>query len=114
MQTMFHIRLLTAERDVLAWTKVAAISKGDGCIWATQDFVAECDRDGTATALHVHWPDVHFYYTVPLQDHQAVVAGQVVSLPLKEPLVRLNSELEAVPPVTVRSAVTVGVQSASR
>lgn len=114
MQTMFHLRLLAADRSVLAWTKIHADTKGDGCLWASQAFVAECEESGTATAVHVHWPDVHFHYTVPLPQPMDVQAGQVVTIPLAEPLLRLTSEAEAVPPVTLRRSVSVGVASAAR
>ena len=111
MQTMFVVRLLNAERQVLAWTKIPAQTRGDGKLWAMQAFVAEVDQAGTATALNYHWPDVHCYVTVPLPEPVAVASGQVISLPLAD-LIHIPSEPLPLPPVTVRTNVTAGVGTA--
>jgi hypothetical protein len=111
MQTMFVVRLLDGQRNVLAWTKIPAETRGDGKLWAMQAFVAEVDQSGTATALNYHWPDVHCYVTVPLPSPVQVSAGQVISLPLAD-LIHIPSEPLPLPPVTVRSNVTAGVGTA--
>lgn len=111
MQTMFIVRLLDAERQVLAWTKIPAETRGDGRLWAMQAFVAEVEQNGTAVAMNYHWPDVHCYTTVPLPHGVPVTAGQVVSLPLAD-LIHIPSEPLPLPPVTVRSSVTTAVGTA--
>lgn len=111
MQTMFIVRLLGADRQVLAWTKIPAETRGDGRLWAMQAFVAEVEQDGTAVSMNYHWPDVHCYTTVPLPGPVPVTAGQVVSLPLAD-LIYIPSEPLPLPPVTVRSNVTTSIGTA--
>jgi hypothetical protein len=113
MQTIFIVRLLDADRQVLAWTKIPAETKGDGRLWAMQAFVAEVEQDGLATALNYHWPDVHCYITVPLASPIPVAAGSVISLPLAD-LIHIPSEPLPLPGVTVRSNVTATIGMASR
>ena len=108
MQTVFIVRLLNADREVLAWTKIPAETRGDGKLWAMQAFVAEVDTAGEAVALNYHWPDVHCYVTVPLPMTVPVTVGQVVSLPLAD-LIHIPSEPLPLPAVTVRSNVTAAV-----
>lgn len=114
MTTTFILRLLDAERRVLGWSKVPVESRGDGCLWATQGFVAEADTDGLGVAVNLHWPEVHVYHTAGLAVPIAVQAGEVFHIPLTDPVLRLTSEGLPLPPVTVRSSVTVGVGSAKR
>jgi hypothetical protein len=112
--TTFVIRLLDADRRVLAWTKTPAVPKGDGCLWAMQYFVAEAEVAGTATHLCYHWVDVNVHTTVPLPQPIGVTVGQVITVPLREPLVTIGSDHRPLPPLTVRQPVTVGVASATR
>ena len=113
MQTTFIVRLLNAEREVLAWNKVPAETRGDGKLWAMTAFSAEVYLAGTAVAMNYHWPDVNCYVTVPLPQPVTVAAGQVVTLPLAD-LIHIPSEPLPLPPVTVRSNVTAAVGTAGR
>jgi hypothetical protein len=108
VETPFIIRLLDANREVLAWKKVTAETKGDGRLWAKENFVAAVTRTGTAVALNYHWVDVHCHTTVALPQPVQVEFGQVVTLPLAD-LVHIPSEPLPLPPVTVTSSVEVGV-----
>jgi hypothetical protein len=106
VETTFIIRLLNGKREVLAWKKITAETRGDGKLWAKEAFVAAVLQSGTAVALNYHWPDVHCYVTVPLPVDVPVHAGEVISLPLAD-LIHIPSEPLPLPPVTVTSSVTV-------
>ena len=104
MQTEFIVRLLDADRQVLAWTRIPAETRGDGKLWAMQAFVAAVTKSGQAVAMNYHWPDVHCYTTVPLSAPVMVQAGSVVTVPLAD-LIHIPSEPLPLPPVTVTSSV---------
>jgi hypothetical protein len=115
MQTMFIVRLLNAEREVLAWNKIPAETKGDGGLWALQQFVAEVDTNGVGTAICFHWPDVHVYQTRPLAQPLPVEVGKVITVPIMEtPMIHIRSEPLPLPGVTVKQSVTVGLMPAGR
>jgi hypothetical protein len=112
VQTMFIVRLLNAQREILAWNRVPAETRGDGGLWPMQNFVAEVEQTGVATAICFHWPDLHCYTTEPLTEHSHVTAGQVFTVPLLntgKPMIHIASEAAPLPPITVRSSVTVGI-----
>lgn len=114
MQTNFILRLLTADRRVLAWTKLVGETRGDGAIWPTQDFVAEADETGTGVSLSVHWPEVHVHQTAPLSESVHVDKGKVVSLSIRRsPLIRIASEDTILPPVTEHRSMHIGVPVAA-
>lgn len=113
MQTTFILRLVDANREVLAWTKLPVKAKGDGCLWPEHHFVAEADVTGVATDLIIHWQDVNVHTTVALPEPLPVVAGKVVTVPLTEPLIRMPSDPRPLPAVTVRS-VEIGLTTAGR
>lgn len=112
MQTIFIVRLLNDKRQVLAWTRIPAETKGDGCLWPMQNFVAEGDVTGTGVAICTHWPDVNVHATVPLQGGVPVEVGKIVTVALNGPLFRIGSDTQELPAVTVRQSVEVGVGSA--
>jgi hypothetical protein len=112
VQTIFIVRLLNTQRDVLAWTRVPAETKGDGCLWPMQAFVAEGDVHGTGVAICVHWPDVNVHTTIPLEGPIPVDVGKVVSYAFSGPLLRIGSDTQPLPPVTQRSSVEIGVGAA--
>jgi hypothetical protein len=108
MEHMFVVRLLNDQREVLAWTKIPAETRGDGGLWAKQEFVAECDRAGVGVAMCFHWPDVHVYQTWPLPDPIPVEIGKVVTVRImRQPMIHIRSEALPLPGVTVHSNVTV-------
>lgn len=114
MDTMFHLRLLSARREVLGWNKIPAETRGDGCLWAKpgQSFTFEADADGVGVAVNFHWPDVHVHLTMPLPESIAVTSGKVYSIRLDHPMLRIASEPLDLPPVTVRTPQTIGVAGA--
>lgn len=115
MQVMLQLRLLDAAGDVLSWNGLVGETRGDGCVWSTQSyFMSEGQATGDAVELCVAWPEMGVATFVTLPSTVRVEQGKVVGLPLKEPLLRLGSSPRPVPPVTVRSHVTVGVASAGR
>jgi hypothetical protein len=115
MQTVFVVRLLDANRQVLAWNHIPAHTKGDGGLWADHNFVAEAQETGEAVAMCFHWPEVHVYQTRPLLQPVHVDAGKVVSIPiLATPMLHIQSEPLELPPVTVRTNVTIGIGAAQR
>lgn len=113
MQTTFILRAVNAQREVLGWTKVPVKSKGDGCLWAEQDFVAEGDVTGLATDLILHWQDVNVHTTVSLGGALPIERGKTFVIPLREPLIVLPSDPRPLPGVTVRS-VDIGMATAGR
>ena len=115
METMFVVRLLDKDRNVLAWNKIPADTRGDGGLWAKQEFVAEADKTGVGVSICFHWPDVHVYQTRPLPDPIPVDAGKVVTVLIsKVPMLHINSESLPLPGVTVHSNVTIGVGAGNR
>jgi hypothetical protein len=114
MQTTFIVRLFDADRHVLAWTRIPCMTKGDGCLWPEQHFVAEADVTGVATDICYHWVDVNVHTTVPLPERIPVEVGKVVTVPLFDPLLRLNSDARPLPAVTVRQSIEVCPASANR
>lgn len=112
MEMMFVVRLLDAKRNVLAWTKIPAETRGDGGLWAKQEFVAEADVTGTGVAMCFHQPDVHVYDTRPLTSPVPAEAGKVVTVRIMSvPMIHIQSEALPLPGVTLRSNVTVAVGS---
>jgi hypothetical protein len=115
MQTIFHVLLLDRNRDLLAWTKLAAYARGDGAWRATQDFCAEAERTGLGTALCFHWVDMNVHTTVPLRDPVQTLDGSVLTVPLKDtPLVQIGSDPRPLPAITVRTPVSMRIASAAR
>jgi len=113
METQFIVRLLDQDRHVLGWTKIPAETKGDGGLWAKQQFVAEADTTGIGVAVCFHWPDLHWYATTPLPNPQPVEAGKVFTIAIMGvPMLRVPSEALPLPGVTVKNSVTIGIGSA--
>lgn len=105
---MFVVRLLNAKREVLAWTKIPAQTKGDGGLWAMQQFVAEAEVTDVGVAMCFHWPDVHVYQTRPLPSPVPVEVGKVVTVRIMDaPMLHIRSEPLPLPGVTIRSNITV-------
>ena len=115
MQVSLQLRLLDAKGDVLAWNSVAGESKGDGCLWSMQAyFMSEGAGTGDAVELCVAWPEMGVATFVRLPQPLRVEQGHQVGVALTEPLMRFSTSNRAVPPVVVRSSVTVGVPAMSR
>lgn len=113
MQTTFILRLLDKDRQVLGWTRIVGETRGDGAVYATQDFVAEADVTGTATALNVHWPELHWHDTTTLPGAMSVEQGKVFTVRIKDQtLLRVASESLPLPAVTVRSSVDIRIPMA--
>jgi hypothetical protein len=112
MHYRFVVRLLSATREVLAWNQIFCVAKGDGCLRATQDFLAEGQVTGTATSICVHWVDVHVHTTMPLPQPIAVDQGKVVSVPLNNTaLFTIQGDRGELPGVTVTQSVQVAVSA---
>jgi hypothetical protein len=107
---MFIVRLLDADRQILAWNKLPVETRGDGNVWAMQNFVAEAEQTGKATGICYHWADLHVYQTVPFAEPVQCVAGQTITIPIHNSVIlSVPSEPLPLPPITVRSDVTVGI-----
>lgn len=106
------LRLLDAERNVLAWNQLFCEAKGDGSLRATQDFLAEGDVPGIATDLSVHWVDVNVHMTHPLPQPLPVEPGKVIGVPTKgQAMFVLTGDARPLPGVTLRQSVKVSVGS---
>lgn len=106
----FIVRLLDAERRVLAWNQVFCECRGDGALRSLQDFLGEAQESGTATGLCVHWVDVNVHMTTLLPQPVVCDVGKVVSVPLRGlALFTLAGDTTELPAVTLTQSVHVAV-----
>jgi len=113
LTVMFQLRLIDANRNVLAWSYVPAETRGDGCFWPLQAMVAEGQVTGIATGLNVFWPELNYWLTLPLEVPHHVEAGKVLTFALAgKPLIRVDSEPLPCPSVTVNHNVHLAVAAA--
>jgi len=109
MTTKLVVRVLDAAGALLAWAEVWAEARGDGRLWADGTYPALVEQDGTPAWLSIHWADVNVEVRLPY-DKPAVHAGETIALSWAPSHVLYVGEAAGgLPPVTVRSAVTVGV-----
>lgn len=108
------VMLLDAQERVLGWTKLPAETRGDGCLWAKHHFVFEADTNGTGVELAMHEPDLHVWTFCALPSPVPVEAGKVTTIRLERPLLQFGSSTRPLPPVTVRTNVTIGIGAATR
>lgn len=109
-----HVQLLDAHGQGLGWTKLPCETRGDGGIHARQHFVFEADADGIGVELAIHEPDLHVWTFVRLPEPMKVDAGKVFTVRLDKPLLHFQSSTRPLPPLTVRTNVTVGLGTAIR
>jgi hypothetical protein len=111
MDTKLVLRVLDADGALLAWAEVMAHARGDGALWAPVPSVAAyVERAGAPAQLSIHWADVNVECRGPLE-HPAVVEGAVMTLTFlaDQPVMRVGPMPGPLPPVTVRSPVSVAV-----
>jgi len=114
MQVGLQVRVLDAERRVLAWNRLIGELRGDGRVWPTQALLAEAETSGQAVEVSVAWPALGVHQSLPLPQAIAVEAGQVIQVPFPSWVLAFESDPRPLPGVTVRSSVTVGVATAGR
>ena len=114
MRTRVIVRLLTAEGDLLAWAEVYAEARPQGRPRSTPfkavgptSFVIE--RDGNATQMSIHWPDLDVARLTPLMNPSRVQVGQVARFDWIEPVWMVEGSKADVPlpAVTVRGPVEI-------
>lgn len=115
MTTKIVCRVLDAENNLLGWTLVWAVARGDGQLWSDGPVTIPIERAGDAVTLSLHWCDVHTETRVPLQ--VAVQAGQPLTVyPEATPIITVGMVPGPLPAVTVGSvaiAVPVGQMGAT-
>jgi hypothetical protein len=103
--TKFILRLLTAADELMGWTEVHAVARGDGCLWLPQDALIPIRTEGTATTLSVHWVDVNCAYRVPFPAAGIARPGDVAQISAEGPIWTVGPAAGGLPPVEVGSTV---------
>jgi hypothetical protein len=112
MIASFVVRLVDGGGALLAWTEVMAEARPQGrprstpfMAYAPSQFVIE--RDGVATDLVVHWPDLDVVRKTPMLEKVPVRVGQVFAFHWIEPVWMVKGAESDIPlvPVTVRRPV---------
>ncbi len=101
MTTRLILRVLAADGSLLAWAEVRAEARGDGHLHPVGIPQWNLESGGDPAILSVHWPDVHVEARMPCSGP----IGAMVIPPLRigEP------PTHALPPVTQRKSVSIGV-----
>lgn len=109
MTTKIVCRVLDAQNNLLGWTPVMALARGDGQLWSEGPVTIPIERAGHAVVLSAHWADVHVETRVPL--NVDVLAGQPLTVyPQASPIMCCGQVPGPLPAVTVGSvAVSVPV-----
>jgi len=113
MQIGLQVRVLDADRRVLAWNRLIGEMRGDGKIWPTQALLAEATLTGEAVEIAVAWPIMGVHQSMPMPPAH-VEAGQVITVPFPSWVMAFESDPRPLPGVTVGSSVTVGIHTAGR
>lgn len=108
MYSKFVIRVLDEIGGLIGWTEVQGHARGDGCMWAEETFTIIADRDGIPSLMSVHWADVNVEVrlSTPLP---AVTQGTPMVCPAGILMKIGEMPKEALPPVTVRAPIAIGV-----
>lgn len=117
MRARFVVRLLDASDNLLAWTEVEAEARpqdraGSCPFFAVAPTLFEVEQSGRVARVAVHWPDLDVArVTTPVAELD-VRAGDVVNYAWIEPVWLVPGMRDvALPAVTVRKSVAIGVPS---
>lgn len=91
MTGRFIVRLLDAAGELLAWAEVYATARpqraGGSCpFFADGPTTFVVTREGTATQISVHWPELDVARVQNMLQPQPVLAGQVATFGWIEPV----------------------------
>jgi hypothetical protein len=120
MIASFIVRLVDGDGALLSWTEVLAEARPQGrprsCLFvakAPSQFVIE--RDGIATDLVVHWPDLDLVRKTPMLGNVPVQVGQSFAFHWIEPVWMVKGAESDIPlaPVTMRRHVVLSPPTAA-
>lgn len=106
--TKLVVRILDARNQLLGWAEAEGHARGDGKLWVNAPTLVPIELAGTPAVLSVHWCDVNVEIRSDVE-RAKVNAGDMLTLPGNWPAVTCGPAAGGLPPVTVRSAVTLGV-----
>lgn len=116
MTARFIVRLLEDDGGLLAWTEVQAVAKPQdrpaaSCpFWPVAETVFPIERDGSASKISVHWPELDVARVESLSAPVAVKAGERRALPWLQPVWLVAGMRDVpLPAVTVGRPVAIGV-----
>lgn len=102
MTTKVVCRLLDARNQLLGWTEVQAVARGDGKLWSPGRVSIPVERAGDALSVSLHWADVNVETRVGML--ATVTPGQLVTVyPKASPIITVGEMPGPLPAVTVRS-----------
>jgi hypothetical protein len=107
MTTKVVCRLLDADNQLMGWTEVQAVTRGDGKLWAQGPVAILAERPGLIACVSTHWCDVNVETRVPFV-LEVVKPMMIPVYPAGAPLVTVGPMPGPLPAVTVRS-VAVGI-----
>jgi hypothetical protein len=111
--TKLVLRVLGLSGELLGWTEVTALAKGDGALWAMSAVLVPVELAGTPTVLSIHWADVNVEVRAPMPGKPMSV-GQSISIPHEaDPMLRVGTPPVNLPAVTVRAASVIAPPSAT-
>ena len=108
LTTKMVVRILDEKDRLLGWTEVMAEARGDGCLWATGSAVVVIEVSGTPIVQSIHWADVNVETRTPVISGPRVI-GDVMTLSWPKAMMCIGAAAGGLPPVTVRSRVSIGV-----
>ena len=112
LTTRLIIRLLNAQGQLLGWAEALGEARGDGALWVWAPTNIGIEVNGILTHVSVHWCDVNVEVRV-VAAPQTVTLGQVITLPGNWEAMRCGPAAGGLPPVTVRTPVSVGLLAGS-
>ncbi len=106
--TKLVIRILDAQDQLLGWAEAQGEARGDGKLWVSGPTLVGIERDGETAYLSVHWCDVNVEIRSVIE-RTLVQPGKIFRLPGEWPAITCGPAAGGLPPVTVRSPVSIDV-----
>lgn len=106
MHTTFIVRLMDAEKALLAWTQILVVARGDGCFYAIDSSMTlMVSKAGKPAWISYHWADMNIEWRVPITSDIVGVGLPVVLRLPTDALVTVGQAPTDLPAVTVGGAV---------
>lgn len=112
--TKLVIRVLDAAGQMLGWVEAVGKAYGDGAIRIDSPAVVQIEQAGVPSACSIHWCDVNIEVRSALLNYPRFDVGQLLSIDWSgAPALVVGPAAGGLPPVTVRSPISIDVAAGS-
>ena len=108
LETKLVIRILDRQEQLLGWAEVVGEARGDGKIWIKDPTHILIEQDGVTGFHSIHWCDVNVEIRT-LVEPRKVKLGDVLVIDGEHEAINCGPAAGGLPPVTVRTPVTIGI-----